>query len=654
MTGALRDARVEAWLDALPMALAVYDASLMLEFANARFRVLAGLEPAAGAEPLARGDLAVARDDLASLIAAGREAATPHTTRLACDGGDGPRWVDVTVVPLAPARGEAATGVAVLASDVTAREELHAHLAANVAQLSAIFERLPESVRVLDRDGRITRSNDLALRGDADPPARTLDDLFARERPTTIEGMRCPPDRHPARLALAGEAPRNRIFVVQRGGAEIVVEVNANPFRDAGGAVRGAIVVERDITERVRLAQHLEEQVRAGSSLYSHVATEAERLEQMVQARTSELLALQEAVARDRRLAAVGQLAAGVMHDVNNALNPIMAAAYLLGRNADDPVLVRDYARRIQKAAETGAATAARVGRFIRQEPLTGRQEQRFDLTTAVNEALEIAQSSWTNRVSGGTVELIRDLTPGLALYGIAGELREAMLSLVSNAVDAMPTGGVLTVAARAVDAEVLLEVRDTGTGMTTDVRERAFDPFFSTKGTAGSGLGLSEVYGIARRHRGRAEITSEPGRGTIVRLRFPHVAPALPEAPPRARTTTPRRVLLVEDHGDARRLVRELLESDGHSVVESDTLADARARMGPPASAPRFDVVVTDIFLPDGNGWDFVAELRRKFPHVRVGIVTGWELAPPPSVAADFTLRKPLAARELLECVAG
>src|SRR5207245_1086725 len=131
-----------------------------------------------------------------------------------------------------------------------------------------------------------------------------------------------------------------------------------------------------DVTFRVQLTKKLEEEARRTAELYERVSTEAERLERMVQERTQELLTLQEARSRERRLAAVGQLAAGVMHDVNNALNPIMAAAYLLDANAENPAAVRDYAVRIARAAETGAATAARVGRFIRQEPLQSRSEE--------------------------------------------------------------------------------------------------------------------------------------------------------------------------------------------------------------------------------------------------------------------------------------
>ena len=369
--------------------------------------------------------------------------------------------------------------------------------------------------------------------------------------------------------------------------------------------------------------------------------------------RTRELLALQEERAHERRLAAVGQLAAGVMHDVNNALNPIMAAAFLLEANADNPESVRDYARRIAKAAETGAATASRVGRFIRQEPPQDPRGAPVVLADLVDEVTAMTRPMWAERSGGGIVQYTPELDREARVRGDAGELREALLNLVQNALDAMPDGGRLTIRTESSERETILEVSDSGIGMESEVRARAFDPFFSTKGAGGSGLGLAEVYGIVRRHRGHAEIDSVPGRGTTVRLRFPRVDDdvTLPTEPPTARE--PRRVLLVEDHADGRDFMHTVLAMDGHTVDAVGTLADARERLGLDVandSAERpFDVVVTDIGLPDGNGWQLIARVRARWPDMRFGVVTGWESAPPAGAVPDFTLRKPVRPAELL-----
>jgi signal transduction histidine kinase len=231
--------------------------------------------------------------------------------------------------------------------------------------------------------------------------------------------------------------------------------------------------------------------------------------------------------AREARLAAVRQLASGVLHDINNVLNPIMAAAYLLQANADNPTAVRDYTARVAKAAEMGAATAARVGRFIRQEPLQGiGAEEMVDLSAVADEVARMTQSSWAERALGGPVTLRDDLVAGALVHGIAGELRVAVLNLVQNALDAMAgSGGTLGLRTAVTDDTAVLEVSDTGSGMLPDVRERAFEPFFSTKGRGSAGLGLAEVYGITKRHNGRAEIETVPGAGTTVRMVFPLAA---------------------------------------------------------------------------------------------------------------------------------
>ena len=166
-------------------------------------------------------------------------------------------------------------------------------------------------------------------------------------------------------------------------------------------------------------------------------------------------------------------------------------------------------------------------------------------------------------------------------MRGITGELREALLNLVQNALDAMAGGGTLGMRTTVTDAEVRLEMRDSGIGMSAEVRERAFEPFFTTKGRAGTGLGLAEVYGIVKRHRGYAEIESTPGVGHDDSPRLPanrrsRRREVVVERPPRQRVA--RRVLLVEDHPDSREFMQALLESDGHTVDTATGIQEATA----------------------------------------------------------------------------
>jgi CheY-like chemotaxis protein len=159
-------------------------------------------------------------------------------------------------------------------------------------------------------------------------------------------------------------------------------------------------------------------------------------------------------------------------------------------------------------------------------------------------------------------------------------------------------------------------------------------------------------VYGVARRHRGHAEIDSVVGQGTTVRLVLPLVAPSeTAAAPVTPRPRIARRILLVEDQPDNREFIQAVLESDGHAVTAASTVAEAIARLTEPAH--HFDVVVSDIGLPDASGWDLVSYVRTCCPSMRVGVVTGWEPRSNAGPTPDFLLRKPVRTNELLAQVA-
>jgi signal transduction histidine kinase len=338
---------------------------------------------------------------------------------------------------------------------------------------AALVEALPLAVAVFDADLRLVASNErfreLTGLGAAQAPRRPIREAF----PNALGDFAA----HVEAAAGGATAPPARV-AFRRGTGERVVDATFTPIdASAGGGVvfSAAYVTEREDS-------------------------------------------------REARLAAVRQLASGVLHDVNNVLNPIMAAAYLLQTNAENPTAVRDYTARISTAVQMGMGTATRVGRFIRQEPLQGiGAEELVDLSAVAEEVAGMMRPSWSERASGNPVELRPDLAADTLVRGIAGELRAAVLALVQNALDAMlGRGGILGLRTRVAGDGAIVEVSDTGVGMTPEVRERAFDPFFSTKGRGRAGLGLSEVYGITKRHNGRIEIESARGGGTTIRLVLP------------------------------------------------------------------------------------------------------------------------------------
>ncbi|MDQ8168731.1 MAG: ATP-binding protein [Gemmatimonadota bacterium] len=646
-------ARLTALLEALPVAAALFRRTGTLYALNTE----------------ARGSLVVdAKAPLASqhwnvvLLPLGdegtgclREAAAgaPPVTRAMALGRDGRRVV-VRVVPFE------AELLLLTVSEVADREPRRVVSERVDRELAALLELTPAAVRMTDLAGHIVQVNALAgLEHSAQRPT-TVRELWELDAPHDIINNRPLSFLDtPAMRALAGNTVRRQLLEVRRLGAQRVIEASASPIRDAQDGVTGVVLFDLDVTDREQLAGQLQDREGREAALQEQVSYEREQLEQLVEERSRALVASQEEHVRERRLAAVGQLAAGVMHDVNNALNPIMAAAYLLRHHAESPDAVRDYANRIQKAAEIAAATASRVGRFIRQEPVHAGGDEALDLGALAEEVLDLTEPMRLQRSSGsGTVDIVRQISPEVRTRGLPGEIREALLNLVQNAIDAMTSGGTLTMRTFVEGGDACISVRDTGVGMSAEVRERAFEPFFTTKGSKGSGLGLAEVYGIARRHRGTATISSVPGRGTEVTLRLPvdRGVQAAAEAEPAASAVTPLHILVVEDHDDGREFLRRILRADGHEVDAVGTCADARDRLAAAEGSPAFDLVLTDVGLPDGSGWDLVRHVRARHPAVRIGVITGWEAQDDRDAesGAEFVLRKPLRAAELHAHIAG
>jgi PAS domain S-box-containing protein len=378
--------------------------------------------------------------------------------------------------------------------------------------VQALFDAAPIALALCDAELRVVRVNRLY----ADFTSQTARDAVGR---ALHESWPHALAAHRAQITDIHHTQHAELPGVEfrRGDTRCFADITIKPFGASGTSWLCACV---DVTEREELAQKLEEQARTRGS-------QAARLEHLVDESARQLQVMRKARERERHLAAVGQLAAGVMHDVNNILNPILAAAYLVDASAGDAAAVKEYAVRITHAAEMGVSRLARLMQFIRQEPVNNRGIDPVNLSQAVEEVLALAAPLWDRRAPEHAVVIERQLSPSVVVRGAAPELRAAMLNLVHNAVDAMSgMAGALTISVEERDGFAVVEFRDAGVGMAADVLERAFEPFFSTKGSHGTGLGLAEVYGIVKRHRGITEIDSAPGKGTVVRMRFPLFTP--------------------------------------------------------------------------------------------------------------------------------
>jgi PAS domain S-box-containing protein len=329
---------------------------------------------------------------------------------------------------------------------------------------------------------------------------------------------------------------------------------------------------------------------------------------------------------QSEKLTALGQLAGGIAHDFNNLLQAILGYAQLMKQNPRDIEFVGRSLNVVEAAAVDGSETVRRIQQFARLRP--DEQFVGVDVNRIVHDAVAIVRPRWEEKIARDNrpLDLRLDLGTIETINGRPAALTELMTNLLLNALDAMPDGGTLTVATRSEPGRhITLTVVDTGVGMTEAVRRRIFEPFFSTKGDAGSGLGLSMVYSIVRRHGGEIRVESEPGRGATFTLTFPiasePVGTDADAALPRARR--PARVLLVDDDPKVLGTLTEILQSVGHTVTAAASGAAAFAAYGP----GRFDVVLTNLGMAGMNGWELAERLRRADANVAILLITGWGL---------------------------
>jgi PAS domain S-box-containing protein len=403
--------------------------------------------------------------------------------------------------------------------------------------------------------------------------------------------------------------------------------------------------------------------------LSGHVALAAQQaqLTQALQRAYDELRQSQQSLLQQERLSALGQMASGIAHDINNAISPAsLYAESLLEQEKSLSEHARSRLTIIARAIDDVAATVARMREFYRhREPQSAMQP--MDLNELVRQVVDLTRARWHDmpQQRGTVIALHMDLQAPLPpVSGIESEIREALINLVFNAVDAMPQGGRLTVATRfdRAEGDVLVEVSDTGVGMDAETQRRCLEPFFTTKGERGTGLGLAMVYGVAQRNDADIDIRSAPGQGTTVRLRMPAGADdgARSRGVPEMQVPAARRILVVDDDVLVLRSLQEALDADGHSVTqaqggEAGVAAFLQAlRYGRP-----YDVVFTDLGMPGMDGLQVAQEIKRASPGTPVVLLTGWgqrlsesgDAELPPHV--DRVLSKPPRLRELRAALA-
>ena len=374
-------------------------------------------------------------------------------------------------------------------------------------------------------------------------------------------------------------------------------------------------------------------------SLYDQV-----RLSEGVQEAYEELRRTQQAVVQQERLRALGQMSSGVAHDINNALSPIVAYSdLLLTMHPELPEATRRHLETINRAGEDIARIVARMREFYRRRTDT-EMLMKLDMNRIIEEVVELTRPRWRDLAQrdGISIEIRRDLKADLPpLVGEPTELREALINLVFNSVDALPRGGTITLSTRCVhrsasdnsggvERHVQVEVRDDGIGMDEKVRQRCLEPFFSTKTKCGgTGLGLAMVYGMMQRQDGTIEIDSTLGQGTCVRLTFPIKAePRAADRQPVAAAgpSRPISVLCIDDEQNVRQLLQDCLGHFKHRVgLASNGKQGLEMLRESHRTNQPYQVVITDLGMPDLDGHQVAHTVKAEFPGTPVVMMTGW-----------------------------
>ncbi len=354
------------------------------------------------------------------------------------------------------------------------------------------------------------------------------------------------------------------------------------------------------------------------------------------------------------KLRALGELASGVTHDFNNLLAGILGNVQVLMGELQNPEQ-RETLRVIERAAKDGAETVKRIQRFARKDD--GEIDAPVELHELAEDALDLTRVRWRNAAQeqGVNIELQREILNVPTIRGHAAELREVLTNLIINAVDAMPNGGMLRVATGQRGSEVFVSVADSGVGMSEEVKARIFDPFFTTKGERGNGLGLAVSAAIVSRHSGRIEVQSIEGRGTNFAIWLPilEVDFAQVEATDHDIPNVRGSILIVEDEELVRIALSRMLAAWGHDVVSADSGRDALAKFRP----GMFDLVITDLGMPDMMGWDVLRLIREREHGIRTMMLSGWARQIDPAEAklrgADVVVAKPFDQAVLRTTVA-
>ena len=508
--------------------------------------------------------------------------------------------------------------------DITDQKRAETALHASEVQYRVMIDAVQDyAIYMLDPHGRIASWNSGAARINGYLAGEVIGANFSRFF-TPEDQARAEPQRMLSVAATEGRF-EGEVQRIRKNGEKFWAHVVIDPIRDRGGKLLGFAKITRDITERKEAQTALER--------------------------------AREQLAQSQKMEAIGQLTGGIAHDFNNLLMIVSGYTQMLQRGLSDPRQLKAIDA-IRAAAERGASLTRQLLTFSRRQALN-------PIVIDIPEQIRAIQEMLARTLPGNIVVKL-DVPPDTWRTKVdIGEFELALVNVAVNARDAMPKGGLITIAARnrtlaageiaPLQGEfVALSVSDTGTGIPTDILARVFEPFFTTKATGkGTGLGLSQVYGFAHQSGGTAMIDSAQGRGTTLTIYLPR---SLAEPDRAARVSAPDATkalqgaaLLIEDNPEVAAVTTSMLEQAGCRVVHVDNGTAALKRL----ESGGFDIVLSDIVMPGGmDGIQLAHKIRARFPDLPILLISGYSDAMLSAAPSFGLLKKPFNGAELTKAV--
>ena len=522
-------------------------------------------------------------------------------------------FASVVIDPVYDSKGEL-IGFAKITRDISDKKAAERALHSSEQRFRMLVQGVRDyAIYMLDKDGQITNWN----AGAAAIKGYSADEIIGQN----FSRFYTPEDRErgePARAlatALREGKYENEAWRVRKDGTRFWASVVLDPIYDDDGTFIGFAKITRDMTEKRRALQELEN---ARAALF-----------------------------QSQKLQALGELTGGIAHDFNNLMTVIRGSADLLRRGGLSEDKRRRYLDAIVETSDRAATLTSHLLAFSRRQPL---KPQVLDINLRLDAIGEVLSRTFTSQI-----EVRLDLDPQLWSCEVdPAELETALLNAAFNARDAMPQGGRLTIATSNLESDeghfICIDLADTGEGMSEEVQNRAFEPFFTTKPVGkGTGLGLSQIHGFAVQSGGRAEIESSAGQGTTIRIVLPATSKPVTDkkrGKPLPLSRPGLRVLLVEDNSHVRVFAQHLLEDLRYDVTVAESGERALELLG---EGQRIDLLFADVVMPGLSGIELAQAMRLRLPDLPVVLATGHSDEILKGSGACFEiLRKPYDAQSL------